>query len=61
MKKEIKRCPRILSQLRNDMIRDLENRAFEQEQRAKKTAGAEHIRKRAQELGVKLYESGVTE
>ena len=61
MKKEIKRCPKILSKLRNDLIRDRENAIFEKEQQAKREAGAERIRKRAQELGVKLYEDGVNE
>ena len=56
MKNEIKRCPRILSKLRKDLNREREEFTFTQEQRAKRIAGAEHIRKRAQELGVKLYE-----
>ena len=58
MKNEIKRCPRILSKLRNDLNREREEFTFAQEQRSKRIAGAEHIRKRAQELGVKLYEGG---
>ena len=58
MKNEIKRCPRILSKLRKDLNREREEFTFAQEQSAKRFAGAEHIRKRAQELGVKLYEDG---
>lgn len=60
MKNEIKRCPRILSKLRKDLNREREEFTFEQEQSAKRFAGAERIRKHAQELGVKLYEDGVT-
>jgi len=59
MKNEIKRCPRILSKLRKDLNREREEFTFVQEQSAKRIAGAERIRKHAQELGVKLYEDGV--
>ena len=58
MKDEIRKCATILSNLREGVIRDREERLFEQEQRARRIASAERIRKYAQELGVKLYEEG---
>lgn len=58
MKNEIRKCASILSNLRKGSIRERENAIFKQEQSAKRIAGAERIRKHAQELGVKLYESG---
>ena len=58
MKDEIRKCATILSNLRESVIRDREEELFAQEQRARRIASAERIRKYAQELGVKLYEGG---
>ena len=55
MKREIRLCAAMLSDLRDSYIRDREEELFTKEQKAIKAAKVDRIKKQAQELHVKLY------
>ena len=56
MKKELRRCSRILDEARKRAVEDRkrEERLFESEQNARKAIRINHIREYAQEIGVKI-------
>lgn len=58
MKKELRRCSRILDEARQRAVEDRkrEERLFESEQNARKAVKIDHIRKYAQELHVVISE-----